>query len=38
MQLPIYQVDAFTDMLFGGNYAAVVPLADWLPAELMQAA
>ena len=37
MQLPIYQVDAFTDMLFGGNYAAVVPLADWLPAELMQA-
>lgn len=37
MQLPIYQVDAFTDILFGGNYAAVVPLADWLPAELMQA-
>ena len=24
MQLPIYQVDAFTDRLFGGNPAAVV--------------
>jgi len=29
MQLPIYQVDAFTDILFGGNYAAVVPLCRW---------
>ncbi len=37
MQLPIYQVDAFTDTLFGGNYAAVVPLADWLPVAQMQA-
>ncbi|WP_321350043.1 PhzF family phenazine biosynthesis protein [Halopseudomonas oceani] len=37
MQLSIFQVDAFTDTLFGGNYAAVVPLADWLSAELMQA-
>ncbi|MFN8208187.1 MAG: PhzF family phenazine biosynthesis protein [Bacteroidales bacterium] len=36
MRLPIYQVDAFTDNLFGGNPAAVVPLTDWLPSGLMQ--
>ncbi len=36
MQLPIYQVDAFTDKLFGGNPAAVVPLKIWLSDELMQ--
>ncbi len=36
MQLPIYQVDAFTDKLFGGNPAAVVPLKTWLSDELMQ--
>jgi PhzF family phenazine biosynthesis protein len=30
MQLPIYQVDAFTDRLFGGNPAAVCPLEAWL--------
>lgn len=36
MQLPIYQVDAFTDKLFGGNPAAIVPLKTWLPDELMQ--
>ncbi|MAU96526.1 MAG: isomerase [Fulvimarina sp.] len=35
--LPIYQVDAFTDRLFAGNPAAVVPLADWLPDETMLA-
>ncbi|MBO0906223.1 PhzF family phenazine biosynthesis protein [Jiella sonneratiae] len=29
--LPIYQVDAFTDRLFAGNPAAVVPLDEWLP-------
>ena len=32
----IYQVDAFTDKLFGGNPAAVVPSKTWLPDELMQ--
>src|SRR3974390_593852 len=37
MQLPIYQVDAFTDRLFGGNPAAVCPLSDWLPDATMQA-
>lgn len=30
MKLPIYQVDAFTDTLFSGNSAAVVPLSAWL--------
>ena len=33
----IYQVDAFTDRLFGGNPAAVCPLESWLPEETMQA-
>lgn len=36
MQLPIYQVDAFTSELFAGNPAAVVPLESWLPDEVMQ--
>lgn len=35
MQLPLYQVDAFTDILFGGNPACVVPLESWLPDELL---
>ncbi|TQV81261.1 PhzF family phenazine biosynthesis protein [Exilibacterium tricleocarpae] len=37
MQLPLYQIDAFTDQLFKGNPAAVVPLTQWLPDSLMQA-
>ncbi|MDR5755195.1 MULTISPECIES: PhzF family phenazine biosynthesis protein [unclassified Caballeronia] len=37
MKLPIYQIDAFTDQVFMGNYAAVVPLDRWLPDSLMQA-
>jgi len=36
MGLEIYQVDAFTDELFAGNPAAVVPLDSWLQDELMQ--
>ncbi|RZS97760.1 PhzF family phenazine biosynthesis protein [Cecembia calidifontis] len=36
MQLRIYQVDAFTEKVFGGNPAAVVPLDEWLPDELLQ--
>jgi predicted PhzF superfamily epimerase YddE/YHI9 len=36
-RLPIYQVDAFTDSLFGGNPAAVCPLEAWLPDATMQA-
>lgn len=37
MALPLYQVDAFTDRLYAGNPAAVVPLESWLDAETMQA-
>jgi len=29
MKLPIYQVDAFSEKLFGGNPAAVCPLPSW---------
>jgi predicted PhzF superfamily epimerase YddE/YHI9 len=36
MELPIYQVDAFTDRLFAGNPAAVCPLPRWLKDETMQ--
>lgn len=36
MELPIYQVDAFTDKIFGGNPAAIVPLQEWLPDETLQ--
>ena len=36
MQIPIFQVDAFTDKIFSGNSAAVCPLDSWLPAETMQ--
>jgi PhzF family phenazine biosynthesis protein len=35
MTLSLYQVDAFTDKLFGGNPAAVIPLNDWLSDETM---
>lgn len=31
MKRPIYQIDAFTSRLFGGNPAAVVLLDEWLP-------
>ena len=31
MKLELYQIDAFTDKIFGGNPACVVPLNDWLP-------
>lgn len=37
MQIPVYQVDAFTDRLFGGNPAAVCPLTEWISDELLQA-
>jgi len=36
MQLPIFQVDAFTDKVFGGNPAAVCPLEHWLSDNDMQ--
>ena len=34
--MKIYQVDAFTDHVFGGNPAAICPLDYWLPDEIMQ--
>ncbi len=37
MRLPLYQVDAFTGRLFGGNPAAVCPLERWLDDRVMQA-
>lgn len=36
MTQKIYQVDAFTDTLFGGNPAAVCPLDKWLSDAVMQ--
>jgi len=37
MKLPLYHVDAFTSHLFGGNPAAVVPLDEWLPDDVLGA-
>lgn len=36
MKIPLYQVDAFTSMLFGGNPAAVCLLEQWLEDQLLQ--
>ncbi|MFQ5584124.1 MAG: PhzF family phenazine biosynthesis protein [Calditrichia bacterium] len=36
MEIPIYQIDAFAEKLFSGNPAAVCPLVNWIPVELMQ--
>ena len=36
MKLEIFQVDAFTKNIFGGNPAAVCPLDAWLSDETMQ--
>ncbi|WP_281541941.1 PhzF family phenazine biosynthesis protein [Maribacter aestuarii] len=36
MKQKIYQIDAFTDTVFGGNPAAVCILEAWLPDSLMQ--
>jgi len=37
LRLPLYQVDAFTGRLFGGNPAAVCLLEQWLPDATLQA-
>ena len=37
MSLPYYIVNAFTDLPFGGNPAAVMPLEEWLPDHQLQA-
>jgi PhzF family phenazine biosynthesis protein len=36
MKLPIFQIDAFAEAPFQGNPAAVCPLDDWLPDEVLQ--
>lgn len=36
MSQKIYQIDAFADVLFSGNPAAVCPLDNWLDADIMQ--
>ncbi len=36
MKLTLYQIDAFTNKLFGGNPAAVIPLTEWLDTALLQ--
>ena len=36
MILPIFVIDAFTDKVFGGNPAAVIPVSSPLEVEVMQ--
>lgn len=35
MKYDIYQVDSFTDKLFEGNPASVIPLKKWLPTDIL---
>ena len=35
MKLNIYQVDAFSDKIFKGNPACVVPLNEWISDEIL---
>lgn len=37
MEIPIYQIDAFSASVFKGNPAAVCPLPHWLPDAQLQA-
>jgi PhzF family phenazine biosynthesis protein len=36
MKIRLFQVDAFTDILFKGNPAAICPLESWLEEQLLQ--
>lgn len=36
MKIKLYQIDAFTDKVFGGNPAAVCPLDAWISDDLLQ--
>lgn len=36
MKWTLYQIDAFSDKLFSGNPAAVIPLEEWIDEKLMQ--
>ncbi|MDG1314464.1 MAG: isomerase, partial [Flavobacteriaceae bacterium] len=35
MKLELYQIDAFTDQVFGGNPACVVPLPHWISDDIL---
>lgn len=35
LTVPLYLIDAFSDRPFGGNPAAVCPLVDWLPDDVL---
>jgi PhzF family phenazine biosynthesis protein len=37
VEIPIFQVDAFSGDVFSGNPAAICPLDNWLPDETLQA-
>jgi PhzF family phenazine biosynthesis protein len=37
MKIPLFQIDAFTDILFKGNPAGVCPLESWLDDPTLQA-
>lgn len=37
MKIKLYQIDAFASKAFEGNPAAVCPLKDWIPDNIMQA-
>lgn len=36
MEINIFQIDAFAEKVFSGNPAAVCPLNNWLPDEILQ--
>jgi predicted PhzF superfamily epimerase YddE/YHI9 len=36
VEISLYQIDAFASELFEGNPAAICPLDEWLPEEIMQ--
>lgn len=35
MKLKLFQINAFTDKMFSGNPAYVIPLKEWLSDELL---
>jgi PhzF family phenazine biosynthesis protein len=37
MNVPLFRVDAFADEIFKGNPAAVCPLQNWIPDDVMRA-
>jgi PhzF family phenazine biosynthesis protein len=36
MKIDLFQIDAFTDKVFGGNPATVCPLTNWLKDDILQ--